>query len=174
MDQCIFCGIVAKQIPSTFVYEDDSTIAILDINPANKGHTLVMPKTHAETLMDIQSEELKKLIDTVQRVANGLMKALNAEGINVLQNNKQVAGQAIPHIHFHVIPRFNEDGLHLGVLRQEKMGDDELKAVAEQIRNNIEVKKIEEVKEPEEKPVEKSKKRTKDEIYWMRRELDLA
>ena len=109
--ECPFCKIAAGEIPAAKVYEDDDVMAFLDLAPVNKGHTLVIPKEHHETLCDTPDELLGKLISTTKLMAQAVQDATNCGGINIWQNNHRVAGQAVPHIHFHVIPRFEGDGL---------------------------------------------------------------
>lgn len=109
MSDCVFCKIVAGQIPSSKVFENDKILAILDINPLAFGHTLVMPKSHHELLTDMPSDLAKDVIEAVHKLAPAVVKAASAEGFNVLQNNKGVAGQAVPHVHFHIIPRVAGD-----------------------------------------------------------------
>ena len=105
---CVFCKIVSGDIPCSKVYEDDSVLCFLDINPVEKGHTLVVPKRHSATLMDAPPDDLPKVILAVQKIANALM-ACGADGVNVCQNNNTAAGQLVPHLHFHVIPRKTQD-----------------------------------------------------------------
>lgn len=109
MQDCIFCKIVRNEIPSKKVYEDQDTIAFLDINPANPGHCLVIPKKHAESISDVDENDLKRMVATVRVMAKRIKSSLNADGINVLQNNGRHAGQIVSHIHFHVIPRYPND-----------------------------------------------------------------
>lgn len=106
---CVFCRIVKGELPSTKVYEDKDTIAFLDIGPVVKGHTLVVPKKHHDPLMNTPAEILRNLITVVQMVAIAQTRGLGADGINVTQANGPLAGQEVPHIHFHVIPRFKND-----------------------------------------------------------------
>ncbi len=109
----MFCNIAAGKVASMKVYEDNQFVAFFDLYPANKGHVLVAPKRHAETLMDLTEEEMAGIALLSQRVAGALKKALNCDGTNLLQNNGEAAGQLIFHAHFHVIPRFKDDGLQL-------------------------------------------------------------
>ena len=108
---CVFCKIVAGQIPCLRVYEDDLILAFLDIGPLAQGHLLVIPKEHAERLEDASVDALAHLIRQVPRLARAVAKATGAAGYNLLQNNGQVSGQAVPHVHFHIIPRAAADGL---------------------------------------------------------------
>ena len=106
---CIFCKIIAGELPATKIYEDEDTLAFMDIRPVVKGHTLVIPKEHYDPITGTPPEVLQKLITIVQKVAEAQYAGLNADGVNVSQANGAVAGQEVPHIHFHVIPRFNDD-----------------------------------------------------------------
>lgn len=125
MDGCVFCGIVDGKIPSSKLYEDNEVIAFLDIMPASKGHALVITKKHYHTLLDVPHEELCALIKTAQKIGAAAMKATGAEGFNLLQSNGKVAGQVIGHVHIHVIPRKDGDGLNFS-WKQEKAGEEEL------------------------------------------------
>jgi len=107
---CIFCKIVAGDIPSYKVYEDENCLAFLDIDPASIGHTLVIPKKHFSNLNDILDEKLSSLILSVKKVAKILQDKLGVKDYQILQNNGRGAGQEVFHIHFHVIPREINDG----------------------------------------------------------------
>jgi len=109
---CIFCKIVAGEIPSVRIDEDEQTLAFMDIAPVVNGHALVIPKVHYDPLTATPPAVLAACIATVQRVAQAQMKAMNADGINVHQANGAAAGQVVPHLHFHIIPRFKSDGHH--------------------------------------------------------------
>jgi histidine triad (HIT) family protein len=109
IEDCIFCKIVAGEIPSSKVYEDDDILAFMDIQPVVKGHALVIPKRHFPSITDIPDDALKLVIAGVKRIASAQRSALNADGINVTQANGAIAGQVVPHLHFHVIPRFEND-----------------------------------------------------------------
>ncbi|MFH1442619.1 MAG: HIT family protein [Candidatus Micrarchaeota archaeon] len=111
MDECLFCKIVSGEIPSSKVYEDKNHIAFLDIYPAKKGHTLVIPKKHHAHFSQINAQEIGEFIGAVQKVAAGVKKALKADGMNVFLNEGKAAGQIIFHAHFHIIPRYENDGL---------------------------------------------------------------
>jgi histidine triad (HIT) family protein len=174
---CVFCQIAAKRIPAKIVYEDDVSMAFLDINPANTGHLLLIPKQHFETVMDIPPELFKEMADSLQRVATGLFKAVQAQGLNILQNNKEIAGQIIPHAHFHLIPRYKDDGLQLGALRQGKIEEETFNQIAEKIKEAIppkEEKKEEAKVEEEKKEEEKEEERSEEETFLIRRELELT
>ena len=130
MTDCLFCKIINREIPSDIVYEDDKVIAFLDIHPVNKGHTLVLPKQHYENLFDVPENILINTMKTVKKIAVALSKY--SDGVNVGQNNRMAAGQLVDHIHFHLIPRFNEDGLKHWPGKKYQEG--ESKKVADEIK----------------------------------------
>lgn len=109
-DDCLFCQIVDGEVPSYTVYEDDETLAFLDVNPVSAGHTLVIPKRHAEHLTGMDERTTEAVFQTVNKVASAVETGLEPDGINLLQNNGKAAGQEIDHVHVHVIPRFEGDG----------------------------------------------------------------
>lgn len=111
MEDCIFCKIIAGEIPSDKVYEDEQVLAFLDIKPVNRGHLLVIPKIHSTDLLSVEDEALKDLMPKVKKIGAAAMKAMNAQGINISTNNGRAAGQIIFHLHFHLIPRFANDNL---------------------------------------------------------------
>lgn len=107
---CVFCKIRDGQIPSIRVFEDQDTIAFMDINPLNEGHCLVVPRAHAATIFEIEEADLRAAISTTRRVARALREGLGPQGLNVLQANGAAAFQSVPHLHFHLIPRWSGDG----------------------------------------------------------------
>jgi len=109
--ECIFCKIVAGEIPSAKIYEDEDVVAFLDINPTTKGHTLVVPKKHVATFLEADDEVIERLIKVSRDVGKAIVKAMNADGLNIGINNGKAAGQIIFHLHFHLIPRYANDGL---------------------------------------------------------------
>ena len=109
---CIFCKIVRGEIPANRIYEDKEFLAFLDIKPISKGHTLVIPKHHCKNLLDFPKAEETDLLELIKKVASAVVKATNADGFNLGMNNGKAAGQVIHHAHFHIIPRFDNDGLH--------------------------------------------------------------
>lgn len=116
MSDCIFCKIVKKEIPSHSIYEDYNVIAFLDIAPINKGHTLVVPKHHSKTLTDLPIETLKQTIDAVHKIVERIKQSeLKMNAYNILQSNGKEAGQVINHVHFHIIPRYENDNLKLDI-----------------------------------------------------------
>jgi histidine triad (HIT) family protein len=111
MNDCLFCKIIRREIPSTVVYEDAETFAFLDIHPVNPGHTLVIPKVHAAGLLEATPEVAAALMVAVQKIARAVKVGMGVDGFNLEQNDGVVAGQAIPHLHVHIIPRRSDDGL---------------------------------------------------------------
>ncbi len=110
MVDCVFCKIRDGQIPSFKLYEDSRTLAFMDINPLNPGHCLVITKNHAATIFDVEVLDLQAAIAATKKLAMALKGAVQADGINILQANGAAAFQSVLHFHFHVIPRFNNDG----------------------------------------------------------------
>lgn len=106
MDNCIFCRIARGEIPSTKVYEDEHVLAFLDLAPVNPGHTLVIPKNHAGTLLELETGEGEALIVAMRKIGKALMEG-GAKGFNCLSNNFSAAGQEVMHLHWHVIPRYS-------------------------------------------------------------------
>ncbi len=147
-EECLFCKIIRGEIPSKKVYEDNNTLAILDINPASEGHVLVMPKKHSETIFEANEEDLKATIATTKKVANKIKSELSPEGLNVIQNNGEVAGQVIAHIHFHVLPRYKDDKIMIGFPRNQT-DETQLNDVLNKLK--METEEIEEPPEKEEK-----------------------
>ena len=139
--ECIFCKIVRGEIPSKKVWEDDNNIAFLDINPASPGHVLVVPKKHFASMHDTEDISIQKLGIAVKKVNDLVKEKLNCEGTNILLNNGRIAGQIVEHVHFHVIPRYPQDGIELHFPRyktDEKYFDEmqkKLSAPAEKKRN---------------------------------------
>lgn len=110
-DDCLFCNIIAGKIPCARVYEDEAVIAFLDINPIAKGHTLVVPKGHYPTLLELPESGGEALLRALRLVAKAVFQETGAGGFNIVQNNFGPAGQMVFHSHWHVIPRFEGDGL---------------------------------------------------------------
>ncbi len=110
-DDCIFCKMVLGRIPVTKIYEDETVLAFLDIGPLSEGHTLVIPKQHFERLHDCPSEILGQVGFCLGKIAKAITEAVNSDGYNVLCNNGRAAGQLVNHLHFHIIPRNDGDGL---------------------------------------------------------------
>ena len=135
MTDCLFCKIIRGEIPAAKVYEDEATFAFLDLKPVNPGHTLVIPKAHAAGIVDASDETLAAVMCTVKKIAPGILTAVGAEAFNLGVNEGAVAGQLVPHLHIHVMPRFPNDGHKLWHGTEASM-EDRL-ALAEKIRTNL-------------------------------------
>jgi len=135
MNDCIFCKIIRGELPSHKVYEDEKTMAFLDIRPVNAGHTLVVPKKHTQNIFDIAPDDWAALAETVRILAIAIEKAVEADGVNIAMNNREHAGQVVPHPHMHIIPRFKDDGLKLMPQRSYETGEAE--TTAEKIRSSL-------------------------------------
>jgi len=112
-DDCIFCKIAAGEIPSRKIYEDSDLIAIMDLNPTSKGHSLIIPKEHCTNIYDIDEDIAAKVMKTAKKLATKMTVALNCDGFNLLQNNGETAGQTMFHFHMHLIPRYEGDQVGL-------------------------------------------------------------
>lgn len=132
MDNCIFCKIANGEIPGRTVYEDEDFRAILDLGPATKGHTLILPKAHAANLMELPADTAAKVLPVAQKVASLLKEKLGCDGLNLVQNNGEVAGQTVMHFHLHVIPRYENDGQKI-LWNPTQPAAEELDQVLEQI-----------------------------------------
>ena len=109
MSFCIFCKIANHEIPGKVIYEDDLCMAFLDLSQATDGHTLVVPKTHYESFLDVNEDTLSHMIKVTQNLALVLQDKLNAKGFNIITNANEVAGQSVKHFHLHIIPRYEEN-----------------------------------------------------------------
>ena len=109
MENCIFCKIVQKDIPGKIIYEDDVCLAFLDLSQTTDGHTLVIPKKNYKNILEVNDETLTHLIVVTKKLANKIVKNLNANGVNILTNANEIAGQTVMHFHIHIIPRYNQD-----------------------------------------------------------------
>jgi histidine triad (HIT) family protein len=107
---CVFCKIIAKQIPNFTVYEDDNVLAFLDIFPHAKGHTVVVPKKHYENLVEMPIVEWQNIAVGLKKVSDKIQTALKPSGINIGINDRSPAGQVVPHVHWHIFPRYDGDG----------------------------------------------------------------
>jgi len=132
---CLFCKIINEDIPSSKIYENEHTYAFLDINPVNPGHALVIPKKHFKDIFDIPSKELCEVIATVKKISEAIKTGVEADGINIIMNNKEAAGQIIFHAHIHVIPRYNDDGFRHWPGKKYK--DNEEKEIAKKIKKQL-------------------------------------
>lgn len=135
MDNCIFCKILAGEIPSTTVYEDDDFKAILDVNPAARGHVIILPKRHAANIYELPDEDASKVMVVAKKIATAVRDAFHCDGVNILQNNGEAAGQTVFHLHVHVIPRFEGDTVNVGW----KPGDmpEDMDVIAKEIKDKL-------------------------------------
>ena len=129
---CIFCKIANGEIPSKTIYEDVDFRVILDLGPATKGHALILPKSHAANLYELPENVAAKVLPVAKKVASSMKEKLNCDGLNLVQNNGEVAGQTVMHFHMHVIPRYKEDGQNINWVPGEAT-QEELESVAKQI-----------------------------------------
>jgi len=137
MNDCIFCKVVSKELPSYKVYEDDHTIAFLDIRPVKAGHTIVVPKAHCADFTSADDACLQSVLKATQQVASAVLSATGADGCNITTNNGAAAGQSVFHLHWHIIPRFVGDGL--AMWPQAPYAQGEAEQVAEKIRTHFNV-----------------------------------
>ena len=133
MEDCIFCKIAEKKIPALIVYEDSKVISFLDIMPANKGHCLVVPRSHAATLIEMSDDDLSATIKAAKKVAEAISLSFGNGGFNLVMNNGKNAGQLVDHAHIHIIPRFEKDRLRIK-WSHLKYENDEMKEYAEKIK----------------------------------------
>ena len=130
MEDCIFCKIVDGKIPAAKVYEDDKVIGFLDIMPANKGHCLVVPKKHAQTLIEMNDEDLIATIKAAKKIARALSLSFGNGSFNIVMNNGKEAGQVVNHTHIHIIPRFQKDRLRIKWSHLKYEGDEMMEYAA--------------------------------------------
>jgi histidine triad (HIT) family protein len=135
VNDCLFCGIVAGDVPSQMVDSDEKTVAFMDINPATPGHALVIPRKHSADLLEAEAEDLDATARAAQRLARRMKDVLGADGVNVLSASGAAAWQTVFHLHLHVIPRFEDDPLKLPWVPEA--GDpDEIAAMAKKLRTD--------------------------------------
>lgn len=134
MSECIFCRIIKGEIPCTKLYEDNNTFAFLDLNPVNKGHTLVVPKKHSETILDTDEKTLRDLMVAVKKISKAIMNGLNVKGFNIGINQFEEGGQVVPHLHIHIMPRLKNDGIKLWPQRKYE-SKEEMEEIAKKIKS---------------------------------------
>ena len=135
-EDCLFCKIAKGEIHSATVYEDSHFTVILDVNPATKGHCLIIPKEHFDNIYDLDCETAGKLFARATCIARAMKDALKCDGLNLVQNNGEVAGQTVNHFHLHLIPRYEGDGLNLNWPQQEISGE-QLEEIRQSIKKSI-------------------------------------
>lgn len=131
-ENCIFCKIANGEIPSRTLYEDDDFRVIMDLAPATKGHSLILPKNHYKNVYEIADDTAAKVLPLAKKMATLMTEKLGADGFNIVQNNNEVAGQTVFHFHVHLIPRYNDDNQSL-VMKPQEMTDAQL----DEIRDTI-------------------------------------
>ena len=136
MDNCIFCKIANGEIPAATLYEDEDFRVILDLGPASKGHSLILPKKHAANIYELPDETAGKAMILAKKMAGKLTDALNCDGFNIVQNNGEIAGQTVNHFHLHLIPRYEGDGLNLNWPQQE-ISAEQLEEIRQSIKKSI-------------------------------------
>ncbi len=136
MTNCIFCQIVDRAVPAEIVIDQPEVVGFLDIRPVFKGHTLIVPRTHVDTLADLPADLLAPYFQTVQQVAAAMPQALDAQGTWVTMNN--VVSQSVPHLHTHVVPRTKGDGLRGFFWPRTKYAEGEAAQYAERLRTSLE------------------------------------
>lgn len=135
-DDCIFCKIANGEIPSATVYEDSICRVILDVNPANKGHALIIPKEHFDNIYSMDAETAAKIFTIATEVAKAQKAELNPDGLNILQNNGEAAGQTVFHFHMHLVPRYIKDNMTMTWI-PGKADTEELSALSKALRKRI-------------------------------------
>lgn len=135
-DDCIFCKIANGEIPSATVYEDSVCRVILDVNPANKGHALIIPKEHFDNIYSIDAETAAKILTIATEVAKAQKAELNPDGLNILQNNGEAAGQTVFHFHMHLVPRYIKDNVTMTWI-PGKADTEELSTLSKALRKRI-------------------------------------
>jgi len=149
--QCVFCKVLAGEIPTYKIWEDKKVFATLEIQPGNTGHILVIPKKHYSVLPQMPDEEVSHLFAVAKQLAGVVFDAVGAEGVELRQRNGQAAGQSIPHVHVHIIPRFSKDGI-VTDWKPKKLSENEFKAMQGVLAEKAKSVKF---KEPKAKVVEK-------------------
>ncbi|MBR6665191.1 MAG: HIT family protein [Lachnospiraceae bacterium] len=129
-DNCIFCKLANGVFPTNSIYEDEDFNVILDLSPATKGHALILPKKHADNLYELPDETAAKVLVLAKKLAKNMKEKLGCDGLNVVQNNGEVAGQTVLHYHLHLIPRYSDDAQKINWKPQEVPAE-ELVAVKE-------------------------------------------
>ena len=135
-DDCIFCKIANGEIPSATVYEESICRVILDVNPANKGHALIIPKEHFDNIYSMDAETAAKIFTIATEVAKAQKAELNPDGLNILQNNGEAAGQTVFHFHMHLVPRYIKDNVTMTWI-PGKADTEELSALSKALRKRI-------------------------------------
>ncbi len=132
-DNCIFCKIANGDIPSRTLWEDEQFRVILDVGPATRGHALILPKDHYANLYELPEEEAAAAMKLAKKMGTQIVEKLHADGLNLVQNNGETAGQTVKHFHLHLIPRYENDGQHI-LWNPGKVSDEELDEICSTIK----------------------------------------
>ena len=157
MNDCIFCKIAKGEIPALKIYDDADFIGFLDVNPRFVGHALVIPKKHTETILDLNEDEAGHMFKIVQKIAKEITTKLGVKGFNIGNNNGQIAGQAVPHAHIHILPRTDSDEHHAGfeaAFKPDENAKKELENTLKKIGTISSINKTTTINEPEPKKEE--------------------
>ena len=133
MTMCIFCDMLNGKLPFHMIYEDDDCLVILDKYPIDNAHSLIITKKHFEKIIDMNIDDVSRLFSKIPKIANAIIKATNADAFSIAQNNGKAAKQIVPHVHIHVIPRYNSTGTLW--TKRKIMSDNELSELAQKIKN---------------------------------------
>lgn len=136
MSDCIFCKIANGEFDSFTVYEDNDFRGIMDISPASRGHVIILPKKHAADIYELEDDIASKIYVVAKKIATAVKEVTGCDGVNVLQNNGEAAGQTVFHLHMHVIPRWNDDSIKI-TWEQTEVEQEVLKGLAEDIASKI-------------------------------------
>lgn len=136
MEDCLFCKIIRGEIPSAQVFASSQMVAFLDISPIHKGHTLVVPKRHYPTLWELPTDLSQEMFTVMQYLGRAVLQATGADGLNIIMNNYQAAGQVVDHAHWHLVPRFAQDGLRWWPQHEYESTED-MEAVAQAIQKAL-------------------------------------
>ncbi|MCR5209612.1 MAG: HIT family protein [Lachnospiraceae bacterium] len=131
-DNCIFCKIANGEIPSKTIFEDDEFRVILDLGPATRGHALILPKEHYSNIFELPEETAGKAMKLAKKLGEQMVNNLHADGLNLVQNNGETAGQTVKHFHLHLIPRYKDDGQNI-LWKPGEVSADELELIKAQI-----------------------------------------
>ena len=133
MTACIFCDMVNSKLPFHMIYEDDDCLVILDKYPIDNAHSLIITKKHFEKIIDMNIDDVSRLFSKIPKIANAIIKATNADAFSIAQNNGKAAKQIVPHVHIHIIPRYDATGTLW--TKRKIVNDNELSVLAEKIKN---------------------------------------
>jgi histidine triad (HIT) family protein len=136
MEDCVFCKIINNEIPSYKIYEDDLVLAFLDNHPVVKGHTLVIPKKHAQDIFEIEEKYLERIISVAKKISNKMKDNFNADGVNFYHASGAAAEQSVFHFHLHIIPRRNDDNIHFTsvVTNKEAVSEEEFEEAVAKLK----------------------------------------